>query len=601
MNVYDLALFKWIDTYTQPFYVNYLYKYEIWLFPLLPLILGVLRKALYWRVIWGIVAVVVLSYLLIYGMIWYSWVAWPIAIATGMYCIAYGWFWYRIMAPQFRKNKTLKWLNRLSPTNMFDLYLRSDPRLVNYLDAVRRIRAEGGNKQGSFMASARMEDKDLVQDNHNIWLKLFRFSSRQIICTILKRFANRERMNSIESAFVIQRLELNRQRLWIAYASLRYGVEPDNPKGDPLENYSKLSAVYQDRALPPEFGHQSVRPCRIRWLACTEALAECYLFMSFPRNRKGVSKKKVPKLSPDYLKAAEILGQAGEVQHEIVCDLYQYRCDWEKKDADDWEKTSEGKSYKVEIGLTIHFLDLSARCLELWLEPNTMVKSLSQRCEHFCDEQALQNTVDKNDVLAYRIRKILFKRYSLIANLEHTLKGQQLRHDSEIGDSMENHKPKSITVFENPRLAFEAAMVQLTYSSAHASLWLQNRRGDVVCTPWLIDQADSAEPLLVLQKITDAAYALARKCGEPESRVRDAECHIRHLTGRAYEQGLHYLWQGDEAWEYQLQNALRWYFSADSSRIRRAYVIAQKTGGDSLTGEIHAHRDPYNAIVELPR
>ena len=138
---------------------------------------------------------------------------------------------------------------------------------ISYLNALRSIRAKHGNRHKSFMATHRMLDRDLKQRVDNIWIKLFRLSSWPGIHFLLKVLACMERMTTIESAFVIQRMEFNRQRLWREYASIRYGASRDNPNDDPLENYYTLLTEYSDRIPPPEMKSQHMRPLRIRWLA----------------------------------------------------------------------------------------------------------------------------------------------------------------------------------------------------------------------------------------------------------------------------------------------------------------------------------------------
>ncbi len=486
-----------------------------------------------------------------------------------------------------------------------DKYLRSDPRMTLYLDAVRRIRAKGTPEV--FLCSDRLKDPDLRAPGINLWTILFRVSLILPARWVLRFLACREWMPTINSAFILQRVEQVRQETWRRYASARFGRFEGEPAGNPLDAYlgridegDKQSHPPEQNdhpgcdvrrkpsegpRHPPEFDNDHLRQLRITWLALTEALAECHVFGAC---RKGTEEQ----ASRNLLKAAELLGQAGEVQHQFIHDLARYE-----------ETHKPGKNLKKEVGLALHLLNLSARCVEEWLarrEPSRARNpALYDRYERFCGP-ILDGKSFAGDLLEHGLRRILLMRYRLMAHLE------LLRSPEDEGSnsilSEENKEPGAEPSQEpqDPGLAFETAMAQLAYFGAFTSLCIQRRKGNQARFPWLPNRPDRrVPPLTVLGARIGRALRLAQACGEPEYRVKNGDRHIRQLAGMAIEQEMEYLDEGTTVRSELCRLAAGLYDSCGYSRIRLIWAMARTAAWHGPGAPSGEHSSRPDDITEM--
>lgn len=160
--------------------------------------------------------------------------------------------------------------------------------------------------------------------------------------------------------------------------------------------------------MPAEVSQES-RFKRLKWLALTEALAECYAF-SDPSEATGDPQ-------PDMLRATALLSEAGELQHEIVRDL-------ERQGANAAANTPQDRQ------LAIHYFSLSTHCLELYIEPHQpqpAQEDLPQRLEQFCGplkaagwweahSDQFKAKVEPSVIESHRLT--LFYRYLLLGRLQ---------------------------------------------------------------------------------------------------------------------------------------------------------------------------------------
>lgn len=677
-------MFEWIDVYGQWFCVSVLYRYERFCIPGVAwlLVMSYLKgtagrpfswwanqrlgsmvssaRAHTWRVVFLSLAFLLLTYLLLYRMHWYSRIAWPITMLSFGLVLSRP-RWYRIIKGllhpgaslsgllhrarhvgrsglqgssqawakmrlyrqdpsrsmkeplrgartlQLRKKRTwlvagvivggawLLWqvlgllLDPLALLAMmaiglavwgllriancereFDKYLMSDPRMRLYLDAVRRISAKGKLPLGAALCSDRLKDPDLPPPGVNLWTVLFRISVVWPIRPILRVLACRGWMPTIDSAFVIQRVEHQREVVWRHYASARYGRVDGEPTKDPLDAYLKNVERFKGPWHPPEFDNGSLRKLRLFWLALTEALAECYVFAGCPKGGEMQT-------SLHLLKAAELLGQAGEVQTQVVCDWTRRTIRLSKHGANEsLEAATEGQ--KTESGPALHFLNLAARCIESRLAPGGQGApkdlDLGGRYDRFC-AAILDGGSFKGDLLEHRLRSILLMRYRLIALLERQLSSNVRDACEAVAQSSDRPTPEPTSPPQEPRLSFETAMAELAYFSALISLYLARRQADKARFPWLPDDGSQGHPLAALGARIHTVKVLAEACGEPEYRVQNADHHIRRLAGMALEEEMQRLHVGEPMWDDLLKAAATMYHSCGCSRIRMMWAMAR--------------------------
>jgi len=485
----------------------------------------------------------------------------------------------------------------------FDRYIKSDPRMTLYLDALRRIRAKGAIE--TLLCSDRLTDRDLGAPGVNLWTMLFRISLLPGVPWVLRFLACREWMPTIDSAFVVQRVEHMRQEIWRRYASARFGRFEKETAGDPLDAHLRRIEEWATRPhppepaddperdsrwkpsqeSPPEFDNRQLRQLRITWLALTEALAECHVFGAGSKDSEEQRRR-------DLLKAAELLGQAGETQHQLIRDQALFEGDHEPS-----------LSLKSEATLAMHLLDLSARCLEKWLsgreQPYAKDLLLYGRYERFCGP-VLDGRGFTGDLLEHVLRCVLLMRYRLIAHLRLLLSSEDVEAGSILS---EENKDAGVGPSGDPQEtgpAFETAMARLAYVGAFASLCIQRHKGNQARFPWLSDRQDRrVPPLTALGECIGNALSLARTCREPEYRVKNADRHIRRLAGMAIEQEIEHLGEGTAMWWELCWLAAGLYDSCGDSRIRRIWAMARTVdwqGPGAPSGEYSSRPDD---IVEM--
>lgn len=569
---------QWIDHYGQWFCIYVVYRWEFLCLIAVACAVAVRRRNIVGMVLFYTLWIWLIYYLFVYHMNRYSRVAWPITVAAGSLLVS-GWWWYV--------------LARCWPSSIregpFHRYIRSDPRMGLYLDAVRSIRTRGIRPRRSFLSLHRLEDPDLPRQRPNLWAKLFRVSQRRGIRRVLRFLACREQMPSLRSAFVLQRVEEERQRVWSRYASARYGQVKKASDEEPLSVYQAWVAQYGGLPLPPESHLASLRPLRVSWLALTEGLAECRVFL---RTRESAK----PRTRLGLLIAAELLGQAGEAQHQIVRDLARSQ----PTDADDDDLL------RKETNLAVHFLDLAARCTEQWLAPGSQDdggnRSLLDRYEQFCG--SMLNGAFNDDLLEHRLRSVLLYRYPLIARLKRRLPenvaAPGYRRIEELDERWQYRlAPEPNADRGDAWWSFEAAMAQLTCYGAFISLCLEKRRGDLARSPWLTGRVTSGDSLTAFAELMNEVIGQAELCGAPLHRVRDSERHIRQLSGRAFEQEMEHLHPGSPVWWELCLSAADLYHSCDSSRIRMLCAIAQDVLSQGADAPSSASLGIYDDIIEL--
>ncbi len=461
----------------------------------------------------------------------------------------------------------------------FDKYIGSDPRMTLYLDALRCIRAKG--VPDTLLCSDRLTDRDLRVPGVNLWTTLFRASRIWPVPWVLRFLACREWMPTIDSAFVMQRVERMRQEIWCRYASARFGRFEDEPASDPLDAYLRRieewakqsdpakpaddpageSGWRPSREPPPEFNNGQLRQLRVTWIALTEAQAECHVF-------GAGSKDSEEQTHLNLLKAAELLGQTGETQHQLIRDLALSEGDQDPSDA-----------LREEAKLALHLLDLSARCLEEWLSHREQTHAgslvLYDRYERFCGP-VLDGRSFAGDLLEHVLRCVLLMRYRLIAHLRLLLSPEDVEASSILSEENKNAGPEPSDGPQDVGPAFETAMVRLAYVGAFTSLCIQRHKGNQARFPWLSDRQERrVPPLTALDEHRGKALSLAQACGEPEYRVKNADRRIRQLAGMAVEQEIEHLSEGTAMWWELCWLAACLYASCGDSRIRRIWAMAR--------------------------
>lgn len=618
--------FELFDTIGQRFFLDVVYQYEPWCLALAACVLAVRRKGICWSIAFWSIAFLAFMYLHLYRMHWYSWIAWPVLLATFSFAVFYErWYWivrnlrhplhllvdvFKCLNDMRQQNRRrqlmyiacitgavgllvgLRYLLSIPPDlpiillavgacvcllgwlivtlgdidRTFKSYVDSDPRLQLYLDAMRVLMAKPLRGCVSLMAKDRLSDPDLPAPGWTIWGTLFRISRLPGVRWLLRILACKEWMPTVRSAFVIDRVEYARERLWSDYMARKYGgLETD----DCLEGATSSESIL----LKPEQAQDGLRRMRLRWLAMTEALAECYAFTQTKGSRR------VPSVSAETLTAAELLGQAAQIQHEIICDS---------------RKSRNEQLLDMERTLAIHFLDISAHCIESWLEPNatveTMEQTLTERYEHFCglilDNEAVISESDAGQILQYRLRKILLLRYRLIARFEQDMSTYRPSSDvDEIAESSEmpvSEPTEPIVQIQESKWDLELAMAQIGCFNTSASLWIEKRRGDQARVPWHVRHDKLFDPLAQLEVLVARATELTKKCNEPKQRIERADRHIRKAAGLAIEQDMEHLCLGSNIWWELCMMVFDLYCSLNIRRIHRIIAIAKDADGGDI-------------------
>lgn len=271
-------------------------------------------------------------------------------------------------------------------------YLASEPRMGAYFDCVRRLQGQWwGGPRRSWLADHRLTGRRgplAGSDRRRLtrwgfWRLVFWTCSWRALAWLLCWFAPRRRLARLPSRLVVEGLQHERERIWQEYQRARYaesldtylpklagrpGVTPDDP----------VPAEWETSQQPEPGDARRVRGLRLRWLALTEALAEC-CFFGQPDGTPGVTappdQPPLPE-QPDLLVAAGLLSGAAELQHEVARDLAVY---------------GDGRPQR-ELAVAVHFFDAAARCLECYLEPGYRPprtraageRQIPERVERFC-------------------------------------------------------------------------------------------------------------------------------------------------------------------------------------------------------------------------
>lgn len=247
---------------------------------------------------------------------------------------------------------------------LLSFYIKHEPRMSAYLDCVRTLKGSRQSQGGTcLLAENRIvapngplseEDRKKLTPGFAPWdpgfwcRMLFHFSCVRPFSWFFRFLSHPTRLSDLNSRFMVDCLNHERKWTWSVYEKLRYGKS--------LDNY--LHEVAALRPLPAELnagetadsrepaGRANARNQRLRWLAMTEALAECHFFSD------PVVEEAAAIAQPDLLMAAASLADARELQHEVVRDLTRY---------------GDGREAR-ESCVALHFFNLSARCTELFLD-----------------------------------------------------------------------------------------------------------------------------------------------------------------------------------------------------------------------------------------
>lgn len=281
--------------------------------------------------------------------------------------------------------KILAWLR--GGENGFLAYLDRDPRMSTYFDWIRRLQGVSSSAPSLLAENRLTTHRDLLGDEFNslqprwdFWNPGFWLSGMWLFglhgvpgVSFLARCYWRQRCHWLNSTFVSDSLENARQRAWCDYEVARWGTK--------IDDY--LEAVRNERHLPAELSSDA-HERRLRWLVATEAMAEYYT-LAIPSKTLHV------KGQPNLLRAADLLGTAGQLQLEIAWDL---------------ERASSPDQAAQQRCLAWRFYDLAALCLESYLDESISApnkpESLDARAERFLkpledDDWWKQNeTVDPN-------------------------------------------------------------------------------------------------------------------------------------------------------------------------------------------------------------
>lgn len=206
------------DVYGQWFFLAIVYQYELLVLPVVAGILLLCKRHIWGRIVKNVLIFLILFYLMLFRMHWYSRIAWPLMLAT----MGFDWsrlYWYHILRFRTSRKGTAliayiqqwwgelqrpdllrdrRWLIGLlavvvgGPTVMyflsvpldflvllagigvmatglawgvavraaderrFDHYVDEDPRLMAYLDCVRQLQADQAHTAGALLANNRM-------------------------------------------------------------------------------------------------------------------------------------------------------------------------------------------------------------------------------------------------------------------------------------------------------------------------------------------------------------------------------------------------------------------------------------------------------------
>ena len=433
--------------------------------------------------------------------------------------------------------------------------LRADPRCAGYFSWVRRVRARHAGGRAMLAPAADGVPSRLI------WLAF-----------LLRLLTRRRAMPTIQSNFVMLNLAYARGQLWREHEAARlnrkydpdvehwvfarkfsqwvtraFGRAPADAPIPELSQFRSESAGLPDY-LKADSSSAGVRR-RDAWLLATEALAECHAFSNEAGSNDAGGGPR-----PDWLGAADLLAEAGDVQLEFVLDLRRHY-DTEK------ERTSRETTRLWKL------YDLSARCVEAELEPGGVDLSagLAQRWRQFLGEgqgarlpQVGDSAADATGIV---LRRILAARYQLLARI-----------DPEHGVGLPPLEPNDglmVGGFDFEQSA-RTLILACEHDTAQAALMIALSQGERGGRLALNDQQNWADQLAQADRMRRRARELEQR-DRLDGLVPEVFRHINrvlHLWALGIEQDIHVLRQGSVAWRDRLETAAEFFAYAGSARAR---------------------------------
>ena len=651
------AIGNFLDGYGQWFFLEVVYAYELPCLVVASALVLLLRRRYRGVVMrtlaflaWAALVLVVLVYLAWFEMHWYSLIAWPLVVAAFLLdwsrftwyrairdhpltrtwwsrlgaglsrwrtwvvvgpvvlalVVAVGWlnmpvsisllaFLGVVLALGIALKAFLHWFCKgfWQGTAAVERYLRADPRMVHYLDAVRRVRAVDVQPGPPLLADDRFTHTQLPRGTLSFWVGLFRLSQGRVVSWLLRRLAQREWMPTIESAYMVQHVAWTRDEAWKQYESARYGDPTAATLAKAAEAYYERAADHLGKAdprrppaLPPEMDAGRLQPMRVTYLALTEALAECHCFSDLDPNQA--------ERRPDFLHAAELLSRAGELQHEIARDLRL--CGG-----------AEASEADAERALALHFFDLCARAIEAHLAPGSVRRArpwdVEARRKHFCTplvDGTYQTgpSMPAPPAVQVLLRRALVWRYGLIERLRAGGRADraELAHVGRLTDL-------PTVPADQLRDDWDVCVARVQEYTAAASLWLELGRGDQARMPRLVQVAPELPDRMGALRGFFRRMALAagarRDAADCALRAKRMEQRVFHLLGLAMEQEMEHLITGSGVWFEHCEQAANWHTSGQSLRVRRVCALVRAVGPGALPGAGPTRRTRGEGIVEL--
>lgn len=476
------------------------------------------RQRLYGRVSWGVQLVAIVAAFIYFDAPLELWsVAAAAALLSFVASLIPGW---RILAER-----------------RFQREVRRDPRLARYLSWVRWTRAR------------RPEDRRSMLADNLVCMAQDRPEPGGIAFQLGRIMVRRRRLMTIESEFVCQNLLWVRGQTWRDYQNGLYGDAASTSLSEALDS-------------------KPAQTSRLRWLALTEALAECVAFSDGDE---------MPGERPQWLMASELLAHAGEVELEMAFDL-----ELELRAAPP-EVRSRSEAQRADHRTSAaHYFDLSARCVENHLEPGSGLSRapLGQRWRRIVGDRANwsqpRSGLGAKDTEDELWASVLALRYQLLATLVPNWSGGvppvrhvlgQFSHDFIAG---------------LPAGVMSAALAR---DAAESSLWIARQQGDPG-SRWVFD-----DRRVWADRLKQADYWRVRlmrgRLGGDLSDVL-AETGIRrvlHLWGLAIEQDLAVLQPGADPWRDRLESAADLFVYEGSPRVRRLAALAGRHPGPAASGQ----------------
>ena len=424
------------------------------------------------------------------------------------------------------------------------------------------------------------------------------FEQNRLIRWFLRRLTVQEKLPNIRSSYVVQHLEAERAEIWERYESIRYafgfGLKKIEEKTEaPLSGIQGIGKEHNEpveASPPPAEDRQQERSLRMRWFKMTEALAECHFFSNpDPGDAEIDTESKM-----GIIHAAQLLAHAGEVQHEIVCDLRRsasLSIPDRRRDSNDEIRKEAESAY--------HFFDLSTRCIEALIDVERAKKGgpPGDRRRHFCGDPGSRGPlpgIGRSD--QYR-RRMLSYRYALLERL-----GRSMHQKSEEADPEILEYPplshETISPSQEPP-DDEQILFALEGDAAQAALWLELLQGDASSRSfWVLNGDVWEDPFARIEE--KLLLIPERHLPDPfdtRARIKQVVDRIVRQWGLAVEQDMSFLRPGSEVWIERGELAADLYHYAGSVRIRRLNDLMNTAfPGDADALPAYA---PSTAVIEL--